>query len=65
MKIEPEDIEGFRQLWKDSFQEEISKEEALEKSTQLLEMMKLIYRPLPSRSSDEQLSILFPNQNQL
>ena len=62
MKFEPEDIERFRQIWKGSFQEEISYEEALEKSTQLLEMMKLVYQPLPKPSSDEQLSILFPNQ---
>jgi len=63
MKIEPQDLERFRQLWKDSFQAEISIEEAQEKALKLLGMMKLVYRPLP-KPSKGQLSFLEPNPNQ-
>lgn len=62
MKIEPQDLERFRQLWKDSFQVEISPEEAQGKAILLLEMMKLVYRPLPKPSTG-QLSILDFNPN--
>lgn len=58
MKIEPEDIKGFQRLWKDSFKVEISEEEAHEKAIILLEMMKLVYRPLPKPQTSQQLSIL-------
>lgn len=58
MKIEPEDIKGFQRLWKDSFKVEISEEEAREKAIILLEMMKLVYRPLPKPQTSQQLSIL-------
>ncbi len=63
MKIEPQDLERFRQLWKDSFHVEISQEEAQGKAILLLEMMKLVYRPLP-KPSKGQLSLLEPNPNQ-
>jgi len=63
MKIEPEDIKGFQRLWKDSFNLVISKEEAQEKAIILLEMMKLVYRPLPKPNEQKQLSILDLNQN--
>jgi len=62
MKIEPQDLERFRQLWKDSFHAEISQEEAQGKAILLLEMMKLVYRPLP-KPSIRQLSILDFNPN--
>lgn len=61
MKLEPEDIQGFRRLWKESFQAELSEEEAEMKAMFLLEMMKAIYQPipLPSPQSDKaQLSLL-------
>lgn len=63
MKIESQDLESFRQLWKDSFQTEISLEEAQEKALLLLGMMNLVYRPLP-KPSKGQLSLLEPNPNQ-
>jgi hypothetical protein len=63
MKIEPQDLEQFRQLWKDSFQTEISQEEAHEKALKLLGMMRLVYRPLP-KPSKGQLSMLDLNPNQ-
>ncbi len=63
MKLEPEDIKGFQRLWKDSFDLELSEQEAQEKATALLEMMKLVYRPLPKPSELKQLSILDLNQD--
>ena len=63
MKIEPQDLERFRQLWKDSFQTEINQEEAHEKALMLLGMMRLVYRSLP-KPSTRQLSILDLNPNQ-
>ncbi len=63
MKLEPEDIKGFQRLWKDSFDLAISEEEAQEKAIILLEMMKLVYRPLPKPDGQKQLSILDLNQN--
>lgn len=66
MKIEPEDLKGFQRLWKDQFQAELSDEEALAKATCLLEMMKVIYRPIPkpqNLDTNRQLSILDFNQS--
>jgi len=63
MKLEPEDVKGFQRLWKDSFDLELSEQEAQEKSTALLEMMKLVYRPLPKPAEQQQLSILDINQD--
>lgn len=63
MKLEPEDIKGFQRLWKDSFNLDISESEAEEKATALLEMMKLVYRPLPKPTEQQQLSILDLNQD--
>ena len=62
MKLEQEDIKGFQRLWKDSFNLEISEQEAQEKATALLDMMKLVYRPLPKPAEQQQLSILDLNQ---
>lgn len=67
MKIELEDLKGFQRLWKEQFQSELSEEEALEKATCLLEMMKVIYRPIPKPKNLEaktQLSILDFNQSE-
>lgn len=59
MKIEPTDLESFKQLWHEQFDQEINTEEALAKSSQLLEMMKLLYQPLPKPSTEQkQLTIL-------
>ncbi len=66
MKIEPEDLKGFQRLWKDQFQAELSDDEALAKATCLLEMMKVIYRPIPKPKdldTNRQLSILDFNQS--
>lgn len=63
MKLEPEDIKGFQRLWRDSFQLEISEQDAQEKATALLEMMKLLYKPLPKPKEQQQLSILDLNQD--
>ena len=63
MKLEPQDLERFRQLWKDSFHVEISPEEAHKKALLLLGMMKLVYRPLPKPSTGQLSLELNPNQS--
>lgn len=59
MKIEPEDLQQFQRLWKEHFHTEISDEDANTKANFLLNMMLVVYRPLPNPcvpASDE----LFP-----
>ena len=59
MKIEPEDLQQFQRLWKEHFHTEISDEDANTKAHFLLDMMLVVYRPLPNPyvpASDE----LFP-----
>ncbi|GEM_PF-2818000 len=66
MKIELEDLKSFQRLWKEQFQSDLSEEEAIEKATALLEMMKVIYRPIPkpkNLDTNRQLSILDFNHN--
>ncbi len=69
MMIEPEDIKGFQRLWKEQFHIELSEEEAQVKASCLLEMMKVIYRPIPKSfpkpEEKTQLSILDFNQYEL
>lgn len=45
--ISKEQLEKFKEIYKNQFGEELSDQDALEKATKLLNMMKVIYRPLP------------------
>lgn len=66
MKLEPEDIQSFQKLWQEQFQEEISAEDARRSANCLLEMMQVVYRPLPKpeeKKEAQQLSILDLNTN--
>jgi len=47
MKIPPDRIEEFRRLYKVAYGEDISVEEASEMSGRLLELYRLLTRPLP------------------
>ena len=61
MKIELEDIKEFQRLWKEHFHTDLSEDEAQVKASFLLEMMKVIYQPIPKPASleeESQLSIL-------
>jgi hypothetical protein len=49
--LSEEMVEKFRELYRARFGEDISKEEALAQGTALLNMMKVIYRPLPKGDS--------------
>jgi hypothetical protein len=44
--ISKEQLEKFKIIYKNQFGEELSDQEALEKATKLLNMMKVIYRPI-------------------
>lgn len=46
MRISDDKIKQFQVLYKKHFGQEISKDEALEKGTKLVELMSLIYRPI-------------------
>lgn len=41
-----EQIKQFQMLWKNSFGEEITEEKALEFGTKLVDLMRLIYKPI-------------------
>lgn len=45
--ISKEQLEKFKTIYKNQFGEEISDQDALDQATKLLNMMKVIYRPLP------------------
>ena len=46
--ISNERLEEFKQLYRDAFKEEISDKVALEMAVQLVEMFRVICRPLPA-----------------
>ena len=52
--LSEEMVEKFRELYRARFGEEISKEEALIQGMALLNMMKIIHRPLPKEKSKSQ-----------
>ena len=44
--LSEQQITQFQQLWKKKFGEEIDRDFALEKATKLIEIIKLVYRPI-------------------
>lgn len=46
MQISDEKIEEYRKIYKEEFGKEISKEEARRQGTNLVNLMKLIYKPI-------------------
>jgi hypothetical protein len=46
MKISETQLTNFKALYKQHFGEELSQEDALEKSLKLIRMMQLIYKPI-------------------
>ena len=44
--ISSEQLKEFKKIYKKEFGEDISDEDALESATKLIEMVKLIYRPI-------------------
>ncbi len=49
MSITQEQLESFKKIYKKRFGKNISDKEALKQATALLNMMKVIYRPLPKK----------------
>lgn len=43
-------VEKFKDLYKEEFGEDISLQEAQEQGTKLLNLMKVIYQPLPQKN---------------
>ena len=50
MMISKEHLEKFKTIYKNQFREEISDREALEQATKLLNLMNVIYRPIPKEN---------------
>ena len=50
MMISKEHLEKFKSIYKSNFGEEILDQEALEQANKLLNMMKVIYRPIPKEN---------------
>ncbi len=47
MRLTDKEIEDFQRIYKKEFGVKISKKDALEQGTKLLNLVKVIYRPLP------------------
>ncbi len=46
MQLSDKDLADFQALYKKQFGKEISKAEALEQGTKLIQLMKLVYKPM-------------------
>lgn len=52
MQLDDKDLESFQALYKKHFNKDISRAEALAKGTQLLTLMKAVYRPMTQEQFD-------------
>jgi hypothetical protein len=52
MQLTDKDLESFQTLYKKHFNKDISRAEALAKGTQLLTLMKAVYRPMTKEQHD-------------
>ena len=52
MQLTDKDIESFQALYKKHFNKDISRAEALAKGTQLLTLMKAVYKPMTQEEYD-------------
>jgi hypothetical protein len=52
MQLTDKDIENFQALYKKHFNKDISRAEALAKGTQLLTLMKAVYKPMTQEEYD-------------
>lgn len=52
MQLTDKDIESFQALYKKHFNKDISRAEALAKGTQLLTLMKAVYKPMTQEEFD-------------
>jgi aldehyde:ferredoxin oxidoreductase len=53
MQLSKEVIEEFKQIYKQEFGEEISDQEAMEKATRLINLMRIICKRIPEDKKDE------------
>ena len=47
MKLTPEALDEFRRIYEDEFGEEITRDQAQEMGTRLVDLLRLLLRPLP------------------
>lgn len=48
MPLSEKAIQEFKQIYKEEFNEDLSDQEAFEMATNLMELFKVIYRPIPN-----------------
>jgi len=53
MQLSKEALEEFKRIYEAEFEEKISDQEATEKATRLINLMRVIYRRLPEDSEDK------------
>ena len=51
--ISKEELQRFKEIWKNEFGEIISDEKALESATKLLTLMRIIYKPMTQEEYDK------------
>lgn len=49
MKINDKELERFQTIYGEQFGEKLSKQEAFEKAQKLLQLVKLVYKPIPKK----------------
>jgi hypothetical protein len=58
VQFDEKDLQEYRQIWKEEFQEEISLEDARQSASMLMELFALLIQPLPETSPGEPESSL-------
>ena len=53
MQLTDQQIKKFQAIYKEEFNKEISKAEALEKGLRLVELIKVVYKPLPKEDLEK------------
>lgn len=53
MSPSKEDIDKFKKIWKKRFKEDISDQKAVESATKLLNLMRIIYKPMTKKEYDK------------
>ena len=53
MHLSDDDLDEFRRIYKNEFGEDITREEAREKGSSLLRLVKAVYKPITQKQVDD------------
>lgn len=56
MKLSKQAVGEFKSIWKEEFGEEISDKKALEQATSLLNLFRVISKPIPNKDNNGSIS---------